>query len=230
MTRTRLVLSKGDDLLGPPRRAESARARALVLSKGGDPLGPPRRAKSTRARALVAMAVAALSVLSGCSLAQLGTRPRPEAVPPVAAVTPSPTSAPTAAPKAEPGPTEPPLVLRAKAMAPFGTLVVDAQGRTLYRSDRDRTRPPRSRCAGACARTWPPATVPSPEQVRVAGIDPDLVGTVRRADGRLQLTLAGHPLYRFHADRRPGDLKGQCKDGVFFAATPEGGKTTMSAA
>ena len=90
MTRTRLVLSKGDDLLGPPRRAESARARALVLSKGGDPLGPPRRAKSTRARALVAMAVAALFVLSGCSLAQLGTRPRPEAVPPVAAVTPPP--------------------------------------------------------------------------------------------------------------------------------------------
>ena len=70
----------------------------------------------------------------------------------------------------------------------------------------------------------------SPDQVRVAGIDPDLVGTVRRADGRLQLTLDGHPLYRFAKDRRPGDLKGQCKDGVFFAATPEGGKTTMSAA
>ena len=28
----------------------------------------------------------------------------------------------------------------------------------------------------------------------------------------------------------PGDLKGQCKDGVFFAATAVGGKTTMTAA
>ena len=121
-------------------------------------------------------------------------------------------------------------MLRAKVIAPFGTLVVDGQGRTLYRSDRDRARPPLSRCAGACAKTWPPATVTSPDQVRVAGIDPDLVGTLRRQDGRLQLTLAGHPLYRFAQDRKPGDLKGQCKDGVFFAATPEGGKTTMSAA
>ena len=40
--------------------------------------------------------------------------------------------------------------------------------------------------------------------------------------------IAGHPLYRFAQDR-PGELKGKCKDGVFFAATAVGGNTTMSA-
>ena len=204
---------------------------ALIPSKGADPLGPPRRANNTRARAWTALAlVASLFALSGCSLAQLGTSPRPNAIPTVAAPTPVPTTAPTAKPQAKPRETSQPIMLRAKVIAPFGTLVVDAKGRTLYRSDRDRARPSLSRCAGACAKTWPPATVTSPDQVRVAGIAPDLVGTLRRQDGRLQLTLAGHPLYRFAKDRKPGDLKGQCKDGVFFAATAEGGKTTMSAA
>ena len=185
---------------------------------------------TTRARDWAALAlVLGLLALPGCSLARLGTSPRPDVVPTAAGPIPAPTAEPTAPPKAKPRPSSPPIVLRAKVIAPFGTLVVDVKGRTLYRSDRDRTRPSLSRCADACTKKWPPATVSSPDQVRVAGIDPDLVGTIRRRDGRLQLTLAGHPLYRFAQDR-PGDLKGQCKDGVFFAATAVGGKTTMSAA
>jgi predicted lipoprotein with Yx(FWY)xxD motif len=170
----------------------------------------------------------ALLGLSGCGLAQLGTSPRPADAPPAGpgvSAAPSPTRSPKAVPRPRP---EPGIVLRARATARFGTLVVDARGRTLYRSERDRSRPPLSRCVGKCARTWPPATVAGPDQVRVAGIDPDLVGTLRRADGRHQLTLAGHPLYRFAQDRRPGDIKGQCRDNVFFAATPEGGRTTMA--
>lgn len=173
----------------------------------------------------VPVLVAAVLALSGCGLAQLGTSPRPGTVPTV--IAPSPTAVPSGQPTAKPRP-EPKPALRAKALAPFGTIVTDARGLTLYRSERDGTRPPRSRCAGACAKTWPAATVASPDQVRVAGIDPDLVGTIKRKDGRYQLTLAGHPLYRFAKDKKPGDAKGQCKDGVFFAATPEGGKTTMT--
>ena len=119
-------------------------------------------------------------------------------------------------------------MLRAKAIAPFGTLVVDATGRTLYRSDRDRAAPAalalrRRLCEDLAAGHGhrAPTRSGSPASTRTWS------ALVRRQDGRLQLTLAGHPLYRFAKDRRPGDLKGQCKDGVFFAATPEGGKTTM---
>ena len=33
-----------------------------------------------------------------------------------------------------------------------------------------------------------------------------LVGTVRRTDGRIQVTYAGHPLYYYVGDRRPGQV------------------------
>lgn len=178
-------------------------------------------------RSLPALAVAAALALSGCSLPALGTSPRPGPTVTVTVPAPAPTAAPAPPPANKTRPAPPP-VLRAKVVGRFGTLVVDARGRSLYRSDRDRARPSLSRCAGACAKTWPPLTVARPDQVRVAGLDPDLVGTVRRADGRLQVTLAGHPLYRFAQDKKPGDLKGQCRDNVFFAVTPEGGKTTMT--
>lgn len=172
------------------------------------------------------VAAAAALALSGCSLPALGTSPRvnPGPTATVTVAAPTPTAVP---PRSRPRPVAPPVLL-AKAVGRFGTLVVDAQGRTLYRSDRDRARPSLSRCAAACTKTWPPLTVESPDQVRVAGLDPGLVGTVRRTDGRLQVTLGGHPLYRFARDKKLGDLLGQCRDNVFFAVTPEGGKTTMT--
>jgi len=35
------------------------------------------------------------------------------------------------------------------------------------------------------------------------------IGTIRRADGKRQVTYAKHPLYYFAGDRRPGDTNGQ---------------------
>jgi hypothetical protein len=32
------------------------------------------------------------------------------------------------------------------------------------------------------------------------------LGTTRRTDGRLQVTYAGHPLYYYVGDMRPGDI------------------------
>jgi predicted lipoprotein with Yx(FWY)xxD motif len=113
--------------------------------------------------------------------------------------------------------------LRAKPTRQHGTLVVDAAGMTLYRSDKDSASPPTSRCAGACAKLWKPVS-PTVADLWAAGIDQSIVGTVVRADGTRQLTLAGWPVYRFVKDARPGDVAGQCKGG-FFAVTPQGGKS-----
>ncbi len=49
-----------------------------------------------------------------------------------------------------------------------------------------------------------------------------LVGTVRRPGGGLQLAYAGHPLYRWAGDRRPGDVRGQAVGAIWFVVRPDG--------
>jgi hypothetical protein len=58
----------------------------------------------------------------------------------------------------------------------------------------------------------------------VEGVDPALVGTITRADGGTQVTLAGWPLYRYIGDPKPGAWKGQGVNGKWFVAAPTGKK------
>ena len=88
----------------------------------------------------------------------------------------------------------------------LGKIVVDARGRTLYLFEADRHG--RSTCYGACATGWPPALVKGTPMAG-KGVSASKLGTTRRRNGSRQLTLAGHPLYRFIADKKPGDTKGQ---------------------
>lgn len=104
----------------------------------------------------------------------------------------------------------------------LGPVVIDGEGYLLYRSDRDSAHPSRSTCLGACARQWPP--VPVPTDLRVSGIDRQLVGTYTRPDGTKQLTLAGWPLYGYAGDRMPGDANGQGLQGSWYVIAPGGGR------
>jgi predicted lipoprotein with Yx(FWY)xxD motif len=54
------------------------------------------------------------------------------------------------------------------------------------------------------------------------GIDRGLVGTVQRADGTTQVTLAGWPLYRFVDDTTPGDVTGDGVGGNWSAVGRDG--------
>jgi predicted lipoprotein with Yx(FWY)xxD motif len=74
---------------------------------------------------------------------------------------------------------------------------------------------------------WPPA-VASSVTPSAQGIDPSLVGTIMRPGGVEQLTLAGWPLYRYSPDGGPGQTNGQGVDGLWFAATPQGGKAGVA--
>lgn len=65
--------------------------------------------------------------------------------------------------------------------------------------------------------------LPPSGKAAVAGIDATLVGRITRADGTVQLTLAGHPLYRFSGDT-PGSTLGNGLAGTAFAITPAGTK------
>jgi putative membrane protein len=116
-------------------------------------------------------------------------------------------------------------VLSSARSASVGSVVIDARGNTLYRYDKDSARPPRSNCIGSCVRKWQP--VLAGDVLSTRGISQDLVGKVKRPDGRWQLTLAGWPLYRYIKDLRRGDLNGQNQDGVWFAIAPDGTKAAQ---
>ena len=105
--------------------------------------------------------------------------------------------------------------------AGLGRFVVDAKGFTLYRFDNDTASPSTSACAGDCAKTWPPVPAGS---AKPGDVDASRIGSLKRADGVEQLTIAGWPVYRFAKDTAPGQTNGQGVGGTWFAVTPDGKK------
>ncbi|MHC0430330.1 SCO0930 family lipoprotein [Streptomyces sp. O3] len=104
----------------------------------------------------------------------------------------------------------------------LGEVVTDSAGFTLYRFDEDTAKPPRSACEGDCAEAWPVVT--ADDAKAPPGVDAALLGSVKRADGAEQLTIAGWPMYRYAKDAKAGDVKGQGVGGSWYAAAPDGEK------
>jgi predicted lipoprotein with Yx(FWY)xxD motif len=117
-------------------------------------------------------------------------------------------AAPTAAPASKPVPAAP---ARAKKRtgrkvtlhaSDYGRILADGRGRALYLFTRDDGR---SRCYGDCADAWPPFLTKGAPR---AGdrVRQKLLGTVKRSDGRKQVTYDGHPLYYYVGDDEPGEV------------------------
>ena len=53
-----------------------------------------------------------------------------------------------------------------------------------------------------------------------------MLGTVKRPDGRWQVSYHGHPLYLFGGDARAGQVNGQGLAGRWHALTPSGTAVT----
>jgi len=88
----------------------------------------------------------------------------------------------------------------------LGSILANSSGKTLYLFARDKHG--MSACTGTCATYWPPLlTTGAP--VATAGVKTALLGTAKRTDGTLQVTYAGHPLYTFKLDAKPGQTKGE---------------------
>ena len=94
----------------------------------------------------------------------------------------------------------------AAASSPLGRILVDGRGHTLYLFAKDKHG--RSSCAGQCASFWPPL-ITSGKPRAAAGAKASLLGTTRRADGRLQVTYKHHPLYTFVKDTSKGQTNGE---------------------
>jgi predicted lipoprotein with Yx(FWY)xxD motif len=96
------------------------------------------------------------------------------------------------------------------------TILVNASGHTLYNLSAERRG--RFICTNsACLSLWHPLLVA--KGVKPTGRVP--LSTVRRPDGRTQVTYKGAPLYTFVQDVRRGDVKGEgFRDvGVWHATT-----------
>jgi predicted lipoprotein with Yx(FWY)xxD motif len=92
------------------------------------------------------------------------------------------------------------------ASSSLGKIIVDGRGRTLYLFEKDRRG--RSACSGACATYWPPL-ITRGKPIAGRGARRSLLGTIRRANGSQQVTYAGHPLYRYVQDTKPGQTRGE---------------------
>jgi predicted lipoprotein with Yx(FWY)xxD motif len=88
----------------------------------------------------------------------------------------------------------------------LGRILVDAHGKTLYMWAHDKGA--KSTCYGDCAEYWPPL-ITHGRALAGAGAHANQLGASRRSDGRMQVTYAGHPLYYFVQDTKPGQTKGE---------------------
>jgi len=178
------------------------------------------RLSHLRALALAGVAAFALAACGSSSKSSSSSTATTTAPPATAAPATTASPATTAAPAATAAKATTSLKV---AMTKLGTVLVDSKGMTLYRFDGDTT-PGQSNCgAGQCASTWPAATVTGKPTVG-PGIDAALVTTFMRSDGMTQMQIAGHPLYTFAGDAKPGDTNGEGIIDMWYAAGPTGAK------
>lgn len=109
-----------------------------------------------------------------------------------------------------------------------GEYIADGEGMALYMFEAD-TRgedgtSAETTCYDDCAAAWPPLTTDGEPQ---AGdqVQADLIGTIERRDGSMQVTYGGWPLYYFQRDEAPGDTTGHDVEGFgaeWYLVAPSG--------
>jgi predicted lipoprotein with Yx(FWY)xxD motif len=102
-----------------------------------------------------------------------------------------------------------------------GTVLTNAQGKTLYWFAIDT--PTTSKCTGTCLQYWPPV-LGTPSAAGGTSL-PKGFGTITRSNGQVQATYDGHPLYTYTGDSAPGMIAGNglnLSGGLWWAMTPAG--------
>jgi len=107
----------------------------------------------------------------------------------------------------------------------LGTVLMDAQGHTLYEYPVDLRK--HVTCTGGCAGTWPPLVIADGRHPTAAGdARAKLLGSMPDPNtGARVVTYDGYPLYRYDNDTSPGTANGQFlqSDGApWFALAPSG--------
>ncbi len=90
-----------------------------------------------------------------------------------------------------------------------GSYLTDAKNMTLYTFDKDKSGV--SNCTGSCAKMWPAFTGAAGATTNL----PANIATMKRADGSMQYTWKGMPLYFYSGDKKAGDTNGDGFGGVW---------------
>ncbi len=96
-------------------------------------------------------------------------------------------------------------VISAGSTPKLGRVIVESKGHTLYAFQADKGTV--SSCYGSCEKVWP-ALLSKGKPQAGEGAGAAKLGTSVRKDGAAQVTYAGHPLYTYVADKKPGDTSG----------------------
>jgi predicted lipoprotein with Yx(FWY)xxD motif len=111
--------------------------------------------------------------------------------------------------------------LNTKSISGVGTVLVDAQGLTLY--DLPSEANGHITCTGSCEQAWPPLLEVGGKLPSAPSAVSSKLGTAMRPDGSVQVTYNGLPLYTF-AGESAGQASGQGVGG-FVAVTVAGGSS-----
>jgi predicted lipoprotein with Yx(FWY)xxD motif len=99
------------------------------------------------------------------------------------------------------------VVISTLKTAKYGTILVS--GRTVYT-----LKPNANKCTTKCLKIWAAVVLPKGVAKATAGpgVKAAMLGTVKGAGGKLQVTYGGKALYFFFMDKAPGQVKGNVTD------------------
>lgn len=87
-------------------------------------------------------------------------------------------------------------------------LLVDSKGLALYAFSKDPSNTLHSHCLGRCETSWPPLILTGSAPVASGAALSTQLGAIKRPDGSLQVAYAGHLLYTYARERKPGAALG----------------------
>ena len=116
------------------------------------------------------------------------------------------------------------VTISAKTIKPYGTVLVNTAGHTLYVFAPDKAK--KVTCVSACAQIWPPAKLPSGAKATGSGpVKSSLLGSDPDPSGGRVVTYNGWPLYTYVTDTAPGVAHGQALNsagGLWYVISPSG--------
>ena len=176
----------------------------------------------------LAIAIVATGVLVGVGLFGAFSLPSsaasnlsPACAYPPCSPPPPPPPPPPPTPPPPPGGLAPVKLLTAQNATLKAKIVVSQTRRTLYHLTTEKGK--KFVCTGGCATIWPPLTVPKGAKlVAGPGITRSKLRTIKRPDGRIQVTYYGLTLYRYSGDSKAGQTNGEGIQNIWYAISPAG--------